>query len=404
MNKKFVLVISALLALSTTACLAAELEPLDFSDNSSTQKETKQSADGFGSSLDTKTKYYQNPSLKSAIQKFKKSNYSGCLQELFSYVQVKPNDAVAYYYMAMSFTHIGDSKAAIKAYDRVITLATDPTLTEYATKGKNCLVYGPSCTPDETAVKQDDTSKEPQVEKTQEEKLEDFYNITITEDQIREAIKLKNKERVAFQTYLELGKLVPPALSGYEMGTKMDASAFTFDINDRIQSFDTRTAEVQHYWETERKGKFSDRPRIMVTGCPNGGVRDKLLKTIEELGGDIVLIDTCGGIRTQMQKVEESDDVYTALAEKYIDITCSVMSPNKPRFDMMGTLMDEFQVDGVIEVILQACHTFNVESYNVKRFVTEQKGVPYLSLETDYSQADKGQIATRIGAFLEMLS
>ena len=174
MNKKFVLVISVLLALSTTACLAAELEPLDFSDNSSTQKETKQSADGFGSSLDTKTKYYQNPSLKSAIQKFKKSNYSGCLQELFSYVQVKPNDAVAYYYMAMSFTHIGDSKAAIKAYDRVITLATDPTLTEYATKGKNCLVYGPSCTPDETAVKQDDTSKEPQVEKTQEEKLEDF--------------------------------------------------------------------------------------------------------------------------------------------------------------------------------------------------------------------------------------
>ena len=236
------------------------------------------------------------------------------------------------------------------------------------------------------------------------EKLEDFYNITITEDQIREAIKLKNKERVAFQTYLELGKLVPPALSGYEMGTKMDASAFTFDINDRIQSFDNRTAEVQHYWETERKGKFSDRPRIMVTGCPNGGVRDKLLKTIEELGGDIVLIDTCGGIRTQMQKVEESGDVYTALAEKYVDITCSVMSPNKPRFDMMGTLMDEFQVDGVIEVILQACHTFNVESYNVKRFVTEQKGVPYLSLETDYSQADKGQIATRIGAFLEMLS
>ena len=236
------------------------------------------------------------------------------------------------------------------------------------------------------------------------EKLEDFYHITITEDQIREAIRLKNRERVAFQTYLELGKLDPPALSGYEMGTKTDASAFTFDINDRIRSFEERTREVLHYWETERKGKTSDRPRIMVTGCPNGGVRDKLLKTIEELGGDIVLIDTCGGIRTQMQKVEETGDVYTALAEKYIDITCSVMSPNAPRFEMMGKLMDEFQVDGVVEVILQACHTFNVEAYNVKRYVTEQKGVPYLGLETDYSQADKGQIATRLGAFLEMLS
>lgn len=173
MNKKFVLVLSALLALSTTACLAAELEPLDFSDNSSSKTEKKQSADGFGSSLDTKTRYYKNPSLKSAIQKFKKSNYSGCLQELFSYVQIKPDDAVAYYYMAMSFTHIGDSKAAIKAYERVIALAKDPTLSEYATKGKNCLVYGPSCTPDETAV-QEDKVQEPKVEPTKEQQLEDF--------------------------------------------------------------------------------------------------------------------------------------------------------------------------------------------------------------------------------------
>jgi benzoyl-CoA reductase/2-hydroxyglutaryl-CoA dehydratase subunit BcrC/BadD/HgdB len=30
-------------------------------------------------------------------------------------------------------------------------------------------------------------------------------------------------------------------------------------------------------------------------------------------------------------------------------------------------------------------------------------GRPYMSLETDYSKSDIGQINTRIGAFLEML-
>jgi len=35
--------------------------------------------------------------------------------------------------------------------------------------------------------------------------------------------------------------------------------------------------------------------------------------------------------------------------------------------------------------------------------VTEKKGIPYLSVETDYSQADVGQLNTRITAFLEML-
>ena len=235
------------------------------------------------------------------------------------------------------------------------------------------------------------------------EKLEDFYGITITEDKVREAIRMKNKEREIMTEYLSLGKLYPAAISGYEMGTRTDAAGFSFDIEERCRTFAARTEELKKYWEENIKGTESDRPRLMVTGCPNMGVRDKIVKAVEELGADCVVIDTCNGIRTQIDKVDETGDVYDALAKKYLNVTCSVMSPNKPRFEEMGRLIDEFRVDGVIEVILQACHTFNIEAYNVKRYVTEEKGLPYLGLETDYSQADKGQIATRLGAFLEML-
>ena len=63
-------------------------------------------------------------------------------------------------------------------------------------------------------------------------------------------------------------------------------------------------------------------------------------------------------------------------------------------------MIDEYQVDGVIEIILQACHTYNIESHYVKQTVTN-KGKSYLMIETDYSQADKGQIRTRLEAFLE---
>lgn len=56
-----------------------------------------------------------------------------------------------------------------------------------------------------------------------------------------------------------------------------------------------------------------------------------------------------------------------------------------------------------IEVVLQACHTFNVETHKVKELVTDKKEKPYLYLETDYSAFDQGQINTRIGEFLEML-
>ena len=31
--------------------------------------------------------------------------------------------------------------------------------------------------------------------------------------------------------------------------------------------------------------------------------------------------------------------------------------------------MEEFKVDGVVEVILQACHTYSVESMGIRKFV-----------------------------------
>jgi benzoyl-CoA reductase/2-hydroxyglutaryl-CoA dehydratase subunit BcrC/BadD/HgdB len=39
----------------------------------------------------------------------------------------------------------------------------------------------------------------------------------------------------------------------------------------------------------------------------------------------------------------------------------------------------------------------------VKRFVTSELGLPYMKLETDFSESDAGQIRTRIEAFLEMI-
>ena len=33
------------------------------------------------------------------------------------------------------------------------------------------------------------------------------------------------------------------------------------------------------------------------------------------------------------------------------------MTPNPNRLELLGRLMEEFKVDGVVEVILQACHT-----------------------------------------------
>ena len=236
------------------------------------------------------------------------------------------------------------------------------------------------------------------------EKLEAFYGITITEDAIREAVRKKNRERLVMRRYLELGKLNPAPMSGYEMGTRIDAGAFSFDLEQRCALVEKRTEEVIADWEANKKGTANDRPRILVTGCPNAGVREKIIRVVEEMGADIVAFDTCNGIRDKVELVDENEpDVYLALAKKYLNINCSVMSPNESRHDYIRKMIDEYAVDGVIEIVLQSCHTYDVEAYYIKRVVTQEKGIPYLNIETDYSQSDKGQINTRLAAFLETL-
>ena len=146
------------------------------------------------------------------------------------------------------------------------------------------------------------------------------------------------------------------------------------------------------------------KPRILVTGCPIGGATEKVIRAIEDNGGIVVTYESCSGAKSIDKLVDEDNpDVYDALARRYLSIGCSVMTPNPNRLELLGRLIDEYKVDGVVEMILQACHTYNVESFGIRRFVNEKKGIPYISVETDYSQADIGQLNTRIAAFIEML-
>ena len=235
------------------------------------------------------------------------------------------------------------------------------------------------------------------------EKLEDFYGIQITEEDIKKAIRLKNRERKAMLRFMELGKLYPSPISGYEISTVSDSLGFNFDMEDRIRRVEERTKEVLKDCEENYKGKTSKRPRLLITGCPNGGVRDKIIRTVEEMGADVVAFDSCSGTREKVEEVDETMPVFDALAKKYLNINCSVMSPNDSRQGYIKEMIHDYQVDGVVEIILQSCHTYNIEAHFVKRTV-EAEGIPYLMIETDYSKSDQGQIATRLEALLETLS
>ena len=234
------------------------------------------------------------------------------------------------------------------------------------------------------------------------EYLEKHFETTITEDDIRKAIKVNNEARLALRKLYGVMKHDPAPITGYDLFKVLYGSTFKLD---RSLIAGEVNALVEKIEKEYKEGKMQPKkPRILVTGCPLGGATEKVIRAIEDNGGIVVTYENCTGAKAIDKMVDEDDpDVYGALARRYLDIGCSVMTPNPNRLELLGRLIDEYKVDGVVEMTLQACHTYNVESFGIRKFVNEEKKLPYISVETDYSQADIGQLNPRITAFIEML-
>lgn len=63
------------------------------------------------------------------------------------------------------------------------------------------------------------------------------------------------------------------------------------------------------------------------------------------------------------------------------------------RLDNIMQLAKDYKIDGVVYYALQFCDPYTIEAFGVRKAL-EEAGMPFLYIETDYSQEDTGQIAT----------
>ena len=233
--------------------------------------------------------------------------------------------------------------------------------------------------------------------------LEGLYGITITDDDLRDAVRRRNRLRQAQLDLFGLQRSDPPVIGGVELMSTMFAGTFNFDVTNYTEKLEALAAERR---AEAARGESRVKPgskRILLTGCPVGGVINKVGRTIEEHGGVVVCQDDCAGERTcQMMIDPDAPDILRAIADRYLSINCSVMTPNTGRFENTKAMCEKYNVDGVVDCVLTACHTFDVESAKMERAM-DGIGMPYLKVVTDYSQGDMGQLETRLEAFIETL-
>ena len=233
-------------------------------------------------------------------------------------------------------------------------------------------------------------------------RLEKKFNVAITEEKLKESIKLCNEERKIIKEFFNLGKLIPSPIKGSDMHEALQASNYKFDRKLYMEEIKKLVDTLKEKHEKGESPFTKNTPRILITGCPTGGLVDKIIKQLEEVGSSVVCFENCVGTKSFEMLVDENKDPIEAIAERYLNIPCSVMSPNDERMDIIKQYIDEYKIDGVVDVTLSACHTYAVESEKVRRTV-EGCGKSYLQIETNYSNSDSGQLRTRLEAFVEML-
>jgi benzoyl-CoA reductase/2-hydroxyglutaryl-CoA dehydratase subunit BcrC/BadD/HgdB len=231
--------------------------------------------------------------------------------------------------------------------------------------------------------------------------LESEFQTTIHEDRIEAEILETNRKNRIMNRFFDALTFQPPLVHWRELydviglDAFLDSGRLQFVVGRIMERLNQRTAAGIL---VAKRGA----PRVLVSGCPISGDANKILQIIDEAGGAVVALEACSGMKGYSIEIGEgTGDPLRAVAEAGLMIPCSCMSPNRRRLDMLDTMIARFRPDVVVDVVLHACHAYNIESLKILDHVKDRHGLPGLKIETDYSNGDMEQIRTRIEALLE---
>lgn len=236
------------------------------------------------------------------------------------------------------------------------------------------------------------------------EKLENLTGNKLVLEKLQKGSYIVNQKRKALQRLSLLRAHDPAPISGLDallvnqVSFYDDPLRFTTKVNELCDELDKR---VKSGIGAAPKGS----PRVLISGSPMAIPNWKLHAVIEGSGAVVVGEESCVGERNFATLLNEEftskDDAIEKIADRYMTIHCACFTPNDERMTDIRDMSNKLKADGVIHYALQFCTPYMVEAYKAKKTV-DAMGIPFLKIETDYSMEDRGQLKTRVEAFLEM--
>ena len=230
--------------------------------------------------------------------------------------------------------------------------------------------------------------------------LEKIAGTTITDEALREAIKVMNRSRAARREFVKLAGQHPDAVSAVNRSAVLRAAWFMEPV-PFAEKLEALNAELKALPECKWTGK-----KIVTSGiiCDN----PKLLQIFDDNKIAIAADDVAQESRAIRVDAAETGDPMMALAQQFADQDYEVLlydehSNQNRRGEYVASLVKNSGAQGLVLFMQQFCDPEEMEFPYLKKAL-DAAGIPFIKLGVDQQMRDFGQAATAIQAFADVLS
>ncbi len=230
-------------------------------------------------------------------------------------------------------------------------------------------------------------------------KVEDHFNVQITDEKLMSSIKLYNQGRKLLKDLEDLRCTKDVPVSGTQ--------AFSAAVAAVVTPRDEYTKDLKK-WLTSLKKKKSlgkDKKRLMLVGSISDEI--DLVELIEDSCNAVIVGENlCFGIQYESTQVSEDDDPVEALAHHYLgkSICPRMYGKYKERLALLVEKIKRLGVDGVVMQNIRFCDLHGAENSLFEKDL-EAMGIPCIRIEREYGPlTETGRIKLRMNAFMDRIS
>ena len=229
--------------------------------------------------------------------------------------------------------------------------------------------------------------------------LDKIAGHAMTDEDIREAIKVYNKARAARREFVKLANDHCDVVTATKRSAVLKAAWFMTKA-EYTEKLEALNAELRALPVCQWKGT-----KVVTSGivCDN----PQLLAIFEENNIAIAADDVAHESRAFRTDAPETGDPMMALAQQFADLDYDVLlydekSSQNRRGEFVANLVKESGAQGLVLFMQQFCDPEEMEYPYLKKALDEA-GIPHIKLGVDQQMRDFGQAATAIQAFADVI-